>query len=66
MPSTAVVPDIDEQHRRLTIACALLDRAADHLDRLDRDRTLTNEQRANVAAALRLALIAREEIEVLA
>jgi hypothetical protein len=43
---------------------SLLDRAADHLERLAKDRTLGDEQRAVVDAALELALIAREELSV--
>jgi hypothetical protein len=42
---------------------ALIDRIADHLERLDRDRTLSDEQRAAVATVLELVLIAKEEID---
>jgi hypothetical protein len=41
---------------------ALIDRIADHLERLDRDATLAPEQRAAVDAALELVLIAGEEL----
>jgi hypothetical protein len=63
MSSTLPVPDVDEQRRKLTMATALLDRIADHLERLDRNATLAPEQRAAVDAALELALIAREELD---
>jgi hypothetical protein len=64
MSSTLPAPvDFDGQRRRLTIACALLDQAAGHLERLDHDRTLSDEQRADVDAALEFVLIAGEEID---
>jgi hypothetical protein len=65
LDATVAVPaaaDADERHRKLTITCALLGQAAAELERLDQDRTLTNEQRAGVDAALELVLIAGEEL----
>ena len=65
MPASPPVPavDADADRRRLAVATALLDRAADHLERLDGERTLGHEHRALVDAALELVLIAREELD---
>jgi hypothetical protein len=68
MPSTLPAPavDSDERHRRLTIACPLLDRLSDDLEQLANDRALADEQRATANAALMLAFVVREELDPMA
>jgi len=53
---------LDSQHHRLTISRLLLDRLADHLERLAEDHTLADDQRATADAALEIALIVREDL----
>jgi hypothetical protein len=67
-PMTATVSifdglDPDAQQRKLTIANALLDRAADHLEQLNDGDGLNEKQQTLALSAYELVLIAREELD---
>jgi hypothetical protein len=54
LDATLAAPAADDRHRRLAIACALLDRLSDDLERLADDPALADERRRVVTPEAKL------------